>query len=112
MRLVSPRTLPSSHGAFLTNAIDLLAADTRVVGVAAAGSYADDTLDVFSDLDLIIAVEPLHHAAVLEDRQRIAAALGELLVAFTGEHVAEPRLLICLYASPLLHVDLKFVALA
>jgi hypothetical protein len=29
--------------------------------------------------------------------------------AFTGEHVGEPRLLICLYGPPLLHVDLKFV---
>ena len=36
---------------------------------------------------------------------------GTLLAAFTGEHVGEPRLLICLYDRPLLHVDLKFVAL-
>src|SRR5690606_4243979 len=27
------------------------------------------------------------------------------------EHVGEPRLLICLYDNPLLHVDLKFVTL-
>lgn len=31
---------------------------------------------------------------------------------FTGGHVGEPRLLICLYDNPLLHIDLKFVALA
>lgn len=35
-----------------------------------------------------------------------------LLVAFTGEHVGEPRLLICLYGPPVLHVDLKFVSLS
>ncbi|HKO81433.1 MAG TPA: hypothetical protein VJU78_13600, partial [Chitinophagaceae bacterium] len=29
--------------------------------------------------------------------------------AFTGEHVGEPRLLICLYDDPLLHVDIKFL---
>jgi hypothetical protein len=34
-----------------------------------------------------------------------------LLSAFTGEHVGEPRLLICLYDNPLLHVDIKFVTL-
>jgi hypothetical protein len=34
-----------------------------------------------------------------------------LLAAFTGEHVGEPRLLVCLYGPPLLHVDLKFVSL-
>lgn len=30
---------------------------------------------------------------------------------FTGEHVGEPRLLICLYDDPLLHVDIKFLTL-
>ena len=45
--------------------------------------------------------------------QRIvfAGTLGHLLHAFTGEHVGEPRLLICLYGPELLHVDLKFVTL-
>jgi hypothetical protein len=45
------------------------------------------------------------------DRHAIAASLGHLLAAFTGEHVGEPRVLICLYDNPLLHVDLKFVSL-
>ena len=31
---------------------------------------------------------------------------------FTGEHVGESRVLICLYGPPLLHVDLKFVSLS
>jgi len=34
------------------------------------------------------------------------------MCAFTGEHVSEPRLLICLYGPALLHVDLKFIAAA
>jgi hypothetical protein len=41
----------------------------------------------------------------------IAESLGDFLSGFTGEHVGEPRLLICLYDNPLLHVDLKFVTL-
>lgn len=45
----------------------------------------------------------------MEQRPEIAAAWGTLLAAFTGEHVGEPRLLICLYADPLVHVDLKFL---
>jgi hypothetical protein len=32
--------------------------------------------------------------------------------AFSGEHVGEPRALICLYGPPLLPVDLKFVSLS
>jgi len=104
-------TIPAPHAAFLATAVEVLAADERLVGVAAGGSYAADAVDEFSDLDLVIAVEPSAYEAVLADRRAIAARLGSLLVAFTGEHVGEPRLLICLYGPPPLHVDLKFVQL-
>jgi hypothetical protein len=40
-----------------------------------------------------------------------AQLFGELLNGFTGEHVGEPRVLICLYDNPLLHVDIKFLTL-
>jgi predicted nucleotidyltransferase len=106
----SVKTLPDSHRHFIDTAVVRLATDPRVVGLAVAGSYLDDAMDEFSDLDLVIAVEPEHFAAVLDDRRTIAASLGSLLGAFTGEHVGEPRLLVCLYDSPLLHVDLKFVS--
>jgi predicted nucleotidyltransferase len=92
----SPSTLPGLHRAFIANAVDKLAADSRVIGIAAAGSYADDEMDEFSDIDLVVAVEPAHHAAVMGDRKRMASQIGPLLTSFTGEHVGEPRLLICL----------------
>ena len=47
----------------------------------------------------------------MQARVQLAESLHLLLAAFTGEHVGEPRLLICLYRSPLLHVDLKYVSL-
>ncbi|EPO4109819.1 fimbrial protein [Enterobacter cloacae] len=47
----------------------------------------------------------------MAQRIEFAGTLGHLLHAFTGEHVGEPRLLICLYGPELLHVDLKFVTL-
>ncbi len=81
------------------------------MGVAAAGSFATDSMDEFSDIDLILAVEPEASKAIMSDRRSIAASLGPLLSAFTGEHVGEPRLMICLYGPPLLHVDIKFVSL-
>ncbi len=40
-----------------------------------------------------------------------AKRLGHFLSGFTGEHVGEPRVLICLYDNPLLHVDIKFLTL-
>lgn len=68
-------------------------------------------MDEYSDIDLVIVVDPKYEWKVSEERLVLAKKLGNLLVGFTGEHVGEPRLIICLYGPPLLHVDLKFVAL-
>ena len=107
-----PSSVPGPHRKFLHSAVERLQRDERLLGVAAGGSFLTNSMDEFSDLDLVIATEAAHHRQVLADRQQIASSLGPLLTAFTGEHVGEPRLLICLYAvEPPLHVDLKFVAL-
>lgn len=103
--------LPEPHAAFLRSAVVRLKQDSRLAGVAAGGSYLTNSIDEFSDLDLVIAIEPADYEAVLNERNEIAASIGPLLGAFTGEHVGEPRLLICLYGPPLLHVDLKFISL-
>jgi predicted nucleotidyltransferase len=108
---VPPSALPAPHAAFLRHALARLGEDERIVGVAAGGSYVSGTLDEWSDLDLVLAVEPSAYAGVSRERAKIAASLGHLLAFFTGEHVGEPRVLICLYGPPLLHVDLKFVSL-
>lgn len=111
-RSTLPRvTLPALHRRFLDHANDVLRRDPRVLGVAGGGSLLAGTMDEFSDLDLVLAIEPSAFDAVMSERAAIAAGLGDLLASFTGEHVGEPRLLICLYGPELLHVDLKFVAL-
>jgi hypothetical protein len=101
--------LPEPHAHFLRAAIPRLREEPALVGLAAAGSFVDGRVDVWSDLDLVVVADPAAWPAILGDRQRIAARLGRLLAAFTGEHVGEPRLLVCLYGPPLVHVDLKFV---
>src|SRR6059036_1873747 len=83
--------MPPAHRAFLEHAIPALRADERLVGVAAGGSFINRSLDEHSDLDLVRRLAPM-------------------LAAFPGDHVGEPRLLICLYGPPLLHVDFKFVS--
>jgi len=103
--------LPEAHSGFLDRALAHLTKDPRIAGLAAGGSYLTNSIDEFSDLDLVIFIEPSAYESVMNQRQTIAGELGPLLAAFTGEHVGEPRLLICLYGPPLLHVDLKFVSL-
>ena len=106
-----PSSLPEPHREFLKRSIEQLQKDPRIVGVAAGGSFVTNSMDEFSDLDFVIAVEPAYQNEVMAERMKIATSLGDLLAAFTGEHVGEPRVLICLYDAPLLHVDLKFVSL-
>ena len=107
-----PSSTPTLHRDFLDRSVPLLAADRRIAGIAAAGSYAENAMDEFSDVDLVLACEPKDAASLMRDRPALAARLGPLVAAFTGEHVAEPRLLICLYGPPALHVDMKVVPLA
>jgi predicted nucleotidyltransferase len=103
--------LPPPHREFLDRALPLLAQDARILGIAGAGSMLTGGMDAYSDLDLVIVSDAAAHPALMQERFAIAGRLGQLLTAFTGEHVGEPRVLICLYDAPLLHVDLKFVAL-
>lgn len=104
-------SLPDKHQAFLDRALEVLTSEPGIVGVAIGGSFVTDQIDDLSDLDFVIAVDPAHWPDMLDRRVDVAGRMGALLEAFTGEHVGEPRLLICLYGPPLLHIDLKFVSL-
>ncbi|MGE5398254.1 MAG: nucleotidyltransferase domain-containing protein [Chitinophagales bacterium] len=101
--------IPKLHQEFIDQMIPVL--DSRIMGLAAGGSFINGDMDEFSDIDLVLVVNPDFLEQVMNERIDIATTLGNLLSAFTGEHVGEPRLLICLYGPPLLHVDLKFVSL-
>lgn len=88
-----------------------LETDENVIGLAVAGSWLTNEIDEFSDLDLILVTK----AKVSNDKSKMVAyakRLGDFLSGFTGEHVGEPRVLICLYDNPLLHVDIKFLTLS
>ncbi len=101
--------IPESHQKFIAHTVAFLKQDRRIAGIALCGSYKTGLMDEYSDLDFLVAVEPDSFEQVLDDKMRIAASLGELLSAFTGEHIGVPNLLICLYDAPLLHVDLHFI---
>ncbi len=101
--------LPEVHAGIVERIRRVVAADARLQALLAGGSWVHGGLDRHSDLDFVIVVDQAGYAEVMAGRMAIAEAIGGLLAAFTGEHVGEPRLLICLYGPPLLHVDLKFV---
>lgn len=96
--------------AFAYKAKEILESDDNVIGLAIAGSWLTNEIDEFSDLDLIL----LTRQRISSDRNLMldyAKKLGNFVSGFTGEHVGEPRLLICLYDAPLLHVDIKFLTI-
>ncbi len=95
---------------FANKAESILKPDDSIIGLAVAGSWLTNELDEFSDLDLILVTRQ----KISGDKNLMldyAKRLGDFLSGFTGEHVGEPRVLICLYDNPLLHVDIKFLTL-
>ncbi|HEV7332827.1 MAG TPA: aminoglycoside 6-adenylyltransferase [Flavisolibacter sp.] len=96
--------------AFAERTVQFVKDDETVEGLAVAGSWLTHEIDEFSDLDLILVTKE----KIGGDKDKMlvyAKRFGKLLSGFTGEHVGEPRVLICLYDDPLLHVDIKFVTL-
>jgi hypothetical protein len=95
---------------FAEKLVELVKKDENIIGVAAAGSWITNELDEFSDLDLVLITKQ----KIGGDKEKMmsyARSFGNFISGFTGEHVGEPRVLICLYDEPLLHVDLKFLTL-
>jgi len=104
--------VPSAHKIFVAHTLPRLEEDSRILGVAAGGSWITHELDEYSDLDLVVVVDDNHYETVLGEMSSIALSLGTCIASFTGEHVGAKNLLVCLYEDPLLHVDLKFVSMA
>lgn len=107
-----PQSLPQSHKALLQDILVILIEDPRICGIGLSGSYASDTMDQYSDLDFVIAIEPSQYQEVFEQRFDILNQFEEMLAGFSGEHVGEPRLIVSVFGgTELIHVDFKFVSL-
>lgn len=93
---------------YLEKLINFAKSDERFTAICCAGSAITEELDKYSDLDIVLITEN-NVVFSPDEMKQFADQIGDLLVGFTGEHVGESCLLICLYNSPLLHVDLKFI---
>lgn len=103
--------LSSEHSVQLEKITQRIALDPRFDMLLGAGSMVQGGFDRWSDLDLVVVARSSEvQASVMSERHAIAQSMCDLLAAFTGEHVGEPRLLICLFGPPLMHVDLKFIS--
>ncbi len=102
--------IPARLRQFAAGAVATACDDDRLLAVIVGGSVASGTADEYSDLDLVLVSTADAHRHLVAEAMDFASRLGPLLVAFTGEHVGEPRLLITLYGPPATHVDLKFVS--
>ena len=98
------------HKDFADKIVSIIQQDPSVIGLAIGGSWLTNEIDQFSDLDLILVTKD-KISNEPSKMHEYANRFGKVLSAFTGEHVGEPRLLICLYDEPFLHVDIKFVTL-
>jgi len=95
---------------FVNGITEILKADDSVLGLTVGGSWLSNEIDEFSDLDLILVTKEKISGSI--DRMKAyASRFGKLLSAFTGEHIGDTRVLICLYDDPLLHVDIKFLTI-
>jgi hypothetical protein len=104
-----PKSLFREHQCLLENIVRQFAIQPDLVGLAVGGSFVSGQMDEFSDLDLRVVVDPENWRTVKSRRLQIAEGLGPLDLAFTGEHVGLPDMLICLYGEMPIHVDLHFM---
>ncbi|GAB3804315.1 aminoglycoside 6-adenylyltransferase [Spirosoma humi] len=93
---------------FIDKAVLVCQQDPEAIGLAAGGSWISGEVDAYSDLDLVL-VTSRQIAPDVSHMRDYASRFGTMLASFRGDHVGEPRLLISLYESPLLHVDIKFL---
>lgn len=101
------RGWPQPHGALVQRLVAHLAARDEVRAALLGGSLANGGSDEYSDIDLTVVCTAETRGGLLEG-ERLARDLG-CLSAFRGDHLREPRLLICLFDPPLVHVDFKLV---
>lgn len=106
---MAPVNFPAPLQTFWSRAEPILRADRRLLGVLAAGSAISGEMDLYSDLDLVLVIRDESYAELMATHVDYPARIPGLLTAFVGYHVGEPRLVIALFADPLVHVDFKFV---
>lgn len=99
------------HQDFIQQIKTYLPKDSNILGAACGGSYINQSLDEFSDLDIHLVVEDLYCNLSVDKKLEVLKELPTPLTAYSNSY--DHRVLICLYDyNPLiLHLDWKFCSL-
>lgn len=93
---------------FIKRVEDLVKKDDRIIAIGLAGSWITNEIDKYSDIDFVLITNN-DITFSKEDMINFANNIGNYVIGFTGEHVGENKLLICLFNNPVTHIDLKFI---
>ena len=72
--------------AFAEKVTRIVAKDPEVIGLAVAGSWKENELDEYSDIDLILVTKQ-KISCDNEKMMKYAGSFGDLISGVTGEHV-------------------------
>jgi predicted nucleotidyltransferase len=97
------------HEGIARKAIDLLVADSEVVGLYLAGSFAVGKRDKYSDVDLYVVITDGSKGEVLKRAETMVQDVAKVATWFPATHLGDPAQLIVLYeADPPIHVDFQY----
>jgi predicted nucleotidyltransferase len=91
--------------------VEIARDDPRILAVVEGGSTARGESDEWSDLDVALVCTDEGRPELVDCSVDLASRLAPLLTSYSGDHVGLPRMRMCLFGPPLLHVDLDFVTL-
>src|SRR5438093_9254341 len=96
------------HEDIARKALDILVADTGVVGLYLAGSFALGQPDKYSDIDLYIVIRDGSKDEVLRRAASTVQDVAKVATWFPATHMGDPAQLIVFYeADPPIHVDFQ-----
>jgi predicted nucleotidyltransferase len=97
------------HEEIARKAVDMLAADSEVVGLYLAGSFALGHPDRYSDIDLYVVIPDGSKDDVLRRAASMVQDVARVATWFPATHLGDPAQLIVIYeADPPIHVDFQY----
>lgn len=99
----------SHHLTFAEKIKHLLLADDRILGLALGGSWINNELDEFSDLDFYIVLDADLENLNFEEKKELIAGAGKIVSCYINAHDNNVMTTLFDLSPQLLHVDFKWI---